>query len=584
MSSRKLRSTVTFPVVLRELTVLRVAGVNPGTRRITVGGPQLGVFHRDGLDLPALRSEGFDDHVKLFFAARGADRPVLPLQAVASLDWPVGARPIAKDYTPHRVTPDEVDLDFVLHGHGPAATWAARAKPGDTLWMAGPKMSRSHPAGADFILAAGDETALPAIRRWLREMPAGTRAAVFVEISAEDRRQELPTSADVSVTWVPAGSLADEVAALPWPDGTVYAWVAGEAGAIKPLRHYLRSRLPVNQIDVTGYWRRSAALEEPHERLHELTDLTPGLAVRAAVTLGLIELIHLGADNRDLLARETGADPSTLDLLLSYLAALDVLAVEDGRFRLGELGDELLEDADEYHLTGADAELDLSLLGLLETVRTGRASAALRATFEKDTGLGGAARNAIEEATIWAVPSLLSGHHFEDVRAVAATGHGAGVVLNALAAAHPGIELSLAAPPSALPLLRDSILDAPVAARTELIPTSGAIPVREGALHLLVRALDWLHDDDARHLLSEFAAALPAGAEVLVVEECRPPVDTDPDELGHDLKLRCAFGSGRRTVAAMTALLASAGLDTLRTADIGWSHHLWQLMPTRAPA
>ncbi|MFE1889777.1 siderophore-interacting protein [Streptomyces microflavus] len=99
MSTRNPRPVVTFPIVLRELTVLRVADVTPGMRRVTLGGPQLRAFHRDGLDLPALRTEGFDDHVKFFFA-EGDEPPVLPGQNVSSLDWPVDARPLAKDYTP----------------------------------------------------------------------------------------------------------------------------------------------------------------------------------------------------------------------------------------------------------------------------------------------------------------------------------------------------------------------------------------------------------------------------------------------------------------------------------------------------
>ncbi|XCM33751.1 siderophore-interacting protein [Streptomyces parvus] len=87
MSTRNPRPVVTFPIVLRELTVLRVADVTPGMRRVTLGGEQLRAFHRDGLDLPALRSEGFDDHVKFFFADGDAP-PVLPGQNVSSLDWP----------------------------------------------------------------------------------------------------------------------------------------------------------------------------------------------------------------------------------------------------------------------------------------------------------------------------------------------------------------------------------------------------------------------------------------------------------------------------------------------------------------
>lgn len=98
MSTRSPRSVVTFPIVLRELTVLRVSDVTPGVRRVTLGGPQLHAFESDGPSLPELRTEGFDDHVKFFFAEEGRD-PVLPRQNVNSLDWPADGRPISKDYT-----------------------------------------------------------------------------------------------------------------------------------------------------------------------------------------------------------------------------------------------------------------------------------------------------------------------------------------------------------------------------------------------------------------------------------------------------------------------------------------------------
>ncbi|MFI1652951.1 hypothetical protein ACH4XT_39330 [Streptomyces avidinii] len=54
MSTRSPRSVVTFPIVLRELTALRVSDVTPGMRRVTLGGPQLHAFEHTGLSLPPL--------------------------------------------------------------------------------------------------------------------------------------------------------------------------------------------------------------------------------------------------------------------------------------------------------------------------------------------------------------------------------------------------------------------------------------------------------------------------------------------------------------------------------------------------
>ncbi|NEE40962.1 siderophore-interacting protein, partial [Streptomyces sp. SID7982] len=81
----------------------------------------------------------------------------------------------------------------------------------EITWIAGPKMSHGHPEGVDWLLVIGDETALPAIGRWLAEMPAGTRARVFIEVGEESHRQDLPTEADATITWLtrdgaPAGT------------------------------------------------------------------------------------------------------------------------------------------------------------------------------------------------------------------------------------------------------------------------------------------------------------------------------------------------------------------------------------------
>ncbi|RAK36751.1 NADPH-dependent ferric siderophore reductase [Actinoplanes lutulentus] len=609
-----MRTTVTFPIVLRELTVLRVADINDGTRRVTIGGPQLGAFHRDGLDLPALRSEGFDDHVKLFFAAPGADEPVLPRQAIASLDWPADARPIAKDYTPHRVTASEVDLDFVRHGTGPAASWAESAAAGDTIWMAGPKMSQSHPAGADWIVAAGDETALPALRRWLREMPAGSRARVFVEVTDMDRWQELPTAADAEVTWVNGSvmTLAEAVMSMPWPDGKVFAWVAGEAGAIRPLRRYLRVErgLPAEQVEITGYWKRTGASsfsaavspeavspaeassdgaafvgaaglvgeDDAHERLHELAEITPGLAIRVAVTLGIVDLVDRGTNTLAALAGATGVEAGSLELLMNYLTGLDVFTVSDGGgYGLSEVGEELLDDGDEYHLEGPASVLEFALLGLAGRAVAGQSLGSL---FEREPGLGGPARVAVEDAAIWMVPKLITAYDWSSATAIVAAGHAAGSALNALGREFPHLALTAAALPSALAVLRSQVLDADIAERAELVATSGAIPVRAGATHLLVRLLDWLSDEDAGHLLTEFAQGLPPGADVVVVEEYRPAADDDElEDIEQDLLMRAAFGSGRRSVARLGELLDASGLRVLSSVDIGWSHRVWHATP-----
>ncbi|MFF2305177.1 SIP domain-containing protein [Streptomyces sp. NPDC058128] len=619
MSTRSPRSVVTFPIVLRELTVLRAENITPGMRRLTLGGAQLDAFEKDGLDLPALRTEGFDDHVKFFFADE-TGRLILPGQNVSSLDWPADGRPVAKDYTPVRHDPEagEIDFDFVRHDGGVASTWAERAEPGDSAWIAGPKMSHSHPEGADWLLVIGDETALPAIGRWLAEMPEGTKARVFIEIGDDSHRQELPTRADAEIVWLsrkgaPAGTtdlLEQAVRTADWLPGTVFAWVAGETLTLKGIRRHLvaERQIPRDHTHITGYWRRTehtptalpegagtgaaetvaAEAEEDgdaHERLHELTDLAPGYAIRTAVTLGLFDLVDAGVRDAGELARRAAADAPTLKALLDYLVSIDLLAAGEEGYRLTPVSEELVEDdhsAEEYHLEGAQAAFDASLSGLLHTVRTGEAGyrtltgRTLTAAMEDDPRLAGTARTAVEEEAMWIAPGVLRAHDWSAVAEVTATGHGSATVVNALLKEFPALRARIAAMPSVLRVLSDQVLDTDVLPRVELVARSAAAPEGTGTL-LMSRQLEWLADEDAVHTLSEAASALGPEGTLVLVEMVTAADADDVDAVLHHLRLKCAFGSGVRGADEVEALVERAGLVVRNRKDIGWDHRLWIL-------
>ncbi|MER6914503.1 siderophore-interacting protein [Streptomyces sp. NPDC000594] len=617
MPARNPRPVVMFPIVLRELTVLRAENITPGMRRVTLGGEQLRAFTRDGLDLPELRTEGFDDHVKFFFED-GAGHLVLPRQNVSSLDWPADDRPVAKDYTPVRHDPvaGEIDFDFVRHEGGVAAAWAEAVTPGDTTWIAGPKMSHGHPEGADWLLIAGDETALPAIGRWLAEMPATTVARVFIEIADDSHRQSLPTAADARIAWLsragaPAGTtdlLESAVREMEWLPGTVFAWCAGEAVTLKGIRRHLvtERQVPREHTDITGYWRRTeppapdaglsgdgaeeaAGDDDAHERLHSLTDLTPGYAIRAAVTLGLFDLVDSGVRDLDQLVVRTGADRSTLAALLTYLVSIDLLTGSPERYRLTAIGEELVEDdhsADEYHLDGAQAAFDASLSGLLHTLRTGAAGYRTREgdtlveAMAREPRLAGTARAAVEEEARWIAPGVVRAVDWSAVPSLTAVGPGSGTVVNALVKAFPGLRARIAALPSVLRVLEE-ILDTDVLPAIELLPTTAGVPTGSDSV-LLSRQLEWLPDEDAVQTLAEAAAALGPGGTLVLVEQVRAADPDDLDAVVHHLRLKCAFGSGLRDTDRLTALVRSAGLTVRTCQDIGWDHRLWTLAPAGA--
>lgn len=250
---------VRFETRLRPLRVTHKVAISPHMLRVELAG-----------DLSDFRSLGFDDHVKLFLPDPATGVLVLPdIGKPPAADAP---RPVMRDYTP--VWFDNraglIVLEFALHGQGeevgPATRWAQTAKPGDILHIGGPRGSQVPSSAFDAYLLIGDETALPAIGRRLREAPAGTRFTILAEVATAADRRSFETRADADIHWVcrdggaAAGSLLTVLSTLPLPAGDISAWVACEAAQARQVRTLLLER-GVNPawIKAAGYWTRGVA-------------------------------------------------------------------------------------------------------------------------------------------------------------------------------------------------------------------------------------------------------------------------------------------------------------------------------------
>ena len=91
---------IVHPLVLRSVRVAAVTDLSPRMRRVTLTGEELGAFTRDGIPLPAFASPGFDDHVKLIFAADGDLAAALPVQLPHGIEWGASESRQGRDYTP----------------------------------------------------------------------------------------------------------------------------------------------------------------------------------------------------------------------------------------------------------------------------------------------------------------------------------------------------------------------------------------------------------------------------------------------------------------------------------------------------
>ncbi|MBO0983690.1 siderophore-interacting protein [Rathayibacter sp. SD072] len=289
-------------------TVARATRIAPHFIRVTLTGD----------DLDSVGCTGPDQRIKLVVPTPTSDARAF-LSSVADLDAPDGVaadwygrwrtlpdeqRNPLRTYTIRAVRPElsEVDIDFVAHGDsGPASAWVGTAAPGAEVVIIAPD-SRSelpgggvewHPGAATSLLLAGDETAVPAIGAILESLPADASGAAFLEVPTAEDRLELRHPAGVHVTWIVRESGADCGAALDasvrtwatrfltahhrgvevsdvdvdseilWevPEETkdpgLYAWIAGEAGAVKRIRRCLVTELGVDRKRVAfmGYWR-----------------------------------------------------------------------------------------------------------------------------------------------------------------------------------------------------------------------------------------------------------------------------------------------------------------------------------------
>jgi NADPH-dependent ferric siderophore reductase len=232
MAERRLLST----------TVTKASWLTPSMVRVVVGGD----------DLERFGVGAFTDH---YVKCRFGDK--------------------MRSYTVRAWDPEDrlLTLDFVVHGdRGIAGPWAAHAKPGDTLEIAGPGGAYTPSPEADWHLMVGDDAVIPAIAVSLSRVPAGVPVVAVVEVEGPDHQQPLASQGDLEVVWLHRGSGAgedpslqlDAVRALSLPAGAGHAFVHGEATAVRLIRRHLvlERGLPPESLSATGYWKLRRTDEE----------------------------------------------------------------------------------------------------------------------------------------------------------------------------------------------------------------------------------------------------------------------------------------------------------------------------------
>ncbi|MFB7892875.1 siderophore-interacting protein [Microbacterium sp. NPDC056044] len=214
----------------------------------------------EGADLAGFASPGADDHLRIFFPD-GDPQTAEELRAAPS-----------REYTPLAWGENWLELEFAIHGDpsartaGIAAAWAATAPLGSIAGIGGPRGSKVLVGRPDAWFLAGDETAVPAIRRFAEAMDADAVGRILVEVTDAAHELAIDAPADVVVEQVhrgdrPAGAaLTERLEATPpadRPAGAVFGFIAAEQSIVKPGRALLLDRwqLDADSAIVKGYWK-----------------------------------------------------------------------------------------------------------------------------------------------------------------------------------------------------------------------------------------------------------------------------------------------------------------------------------------
>lgn len=216
-------------------------------------------------------------HIKVFLPVPGQDAPTLPITTPEGRVWPEDQpRPITRTYTPRAFDRDTgtLEIQFVLHGVGPASEWAQRASIGDRLAVGGPGGRFAAELDRPRWWIAGDESALPAIGTLLDALPASSAAEVHIEVAVAEDEIELRSRASLDVTWhlrddeprVWGAKLHEAAAAAALAEGT-QVWVACEAAAVRRIRRLMldEKRIPHSDLVTRGYWRVGEADHPDHD-------------------------------------------------------------------------------------------------------------------------------------------------------------------------------------------------------------------------------------------------------------------------------------------------------------------------------
>jgi NADPH-dependent ferric siderophore reductase len=248
--------------------------LGPSLRRLVVYSP----------DLAQYPYQFNAAHIKIFLAGPSQCQPQLPQFSHHGFHWTDPAnKPIVRTYTlrDYDAQACTISIDFVKHGDsGPASAFAQKAQFGDLLGISSPGGPTPMLKPAERYLFVADITALPAVQALLADIhPAAEGDVILLLPQADDLPATLPLPARMRLhpfyghlSQIPL--LINFVTCLSPLGKNDFAWVAGEASLVLPIRKILREQwaLPLQRYYAVPYWRQGESEESYHATRHQYID------------------------------------------------------------------------------------------------------------------------------------------------------------------------------------------------------------------------------------------------------------------------------------------------------------------------
>ncbi|WP_407840882.1 methyltransferase [Streptomyces stoeckheimensis] len=377
----------------------------------------------------------------------------------------------------------------------------------------------------------------------------------------------------------------------PHEDGTVLYFITPAAGACGYRR--LELYTPGDHRDALDDHLRAAPQEHPDASrpaetlLRLLTGAWTTQALAAFARLGLPDAMdpHAATSTGEL-ARRTATRPENLGTLLRYLTMLDVVAehAEDAEdtageesFRLTRLGALLRADSPDTMRPLAlmyAGPFYRSFAALDHTVRTGQPGFDHLFGenhfdhFARDPELADLFDRSMAASSrmfepLPAHPVITAAARTSTPRTVVDVAGGNGELLGRILTAHPGLRGTLLERPHAVEAARRALDSAGCGARCDYRSGDFADVPHGGDVYVLSRILhDW-DDDRCREILRHCARAMPAHADLLVIERLLPADGSPSLATAWDLHMMCNVGGRERRAEHYARLLADAGLELL---------------------